>query len=197
MARHDTNYQRMISHLRKAFSLNQIEEDCELRQLRGDIQHIGLFETEEGPLIVRDSSCVLIPQDARKDILKELHSTHLSTEYMKALARGRFFWPNYQEDIKKTFSECSDCRRESNSKPSKSYNVTPPNLILMAPGEEISCDYMSYGSQSILVIKDRMSGFVAAKLTKDKTTREAVDALKTWFFNYGFCSTVRTVGLDR
>ena len=39
-----------------------------------------------------------------------------------------------------------------------------------------------------------MSGFVAAKLTKDKTTREAVDALKTWMFNYGFCSTVRTDG---
>ena len=89
LAKHDANYQRMISHLKKASSLSQIEEDCELRQLRGDIQHIGLFETEEGPLIVRDSSCVLIPEEARKDILKELHSTHLSTEYMKALARGR------------------------------------------------------------------------------------------------------------
>ena len=92
----------------------------------------------------------------------------------------------------KTFSECEDCKRESASKPSKSYNVTPPNLILMAPGEEISCDYMSYGSQSILVIKDRMSGFIAAKLTKDKSTREAIEALKTWFYNYGFSSVVRT-----
>ena len=126
LGKHDANYQRMISHLRKASSLSEIEEDCELRQLRGDIQHIGLVETEEGPLIVRDSSCVLIPEEARKDILKELHSTHLSTDYMKALARGRFFWPSYSEDIKKTFSECQDCRRESTSKPSKPYNVTPP-----------------------------------------------------------------------
>ena len=62
----------------------------------------------------------------------------------------------------------------------------PPNVVLMAPAEEISTDFMSYGSQSILVIKDRQSGFIAAKLTKDKTTKAAIEALKTWFFNYGF-----------
>ena len=150
LAKQDVNYQRMIQHLKQGSSLNQIEEDCELRLLRGDIQHIGLFNTEEGPLIVRDSSNVLIPQEARKGILQELHSTHLSIEYMKPLSRGRFFWPNILEDIKKTFSECKDCRRESSSKSSKTYNTTPPNLVLMAPGEEISCDYMSFGANQSL-----------------------------------------------
>ena len=112
----------------------------------------------------------MIPEEARTGILEELHSTHLSIEYMKALSRGRFFWPNIQEDIKKTFSECKDCKRESSSKPSKAYNATPQYLVLMAPAEEISYDFMSFGAQSILVIKDRQSGFIAAKLTKDKTT---------------------------
>ena len=64
----------------------------------------------------------------------------------------------------------------------------------MAPGEEISCEYMSFGAQSILVMKDRMSGFIAAKLTKDKSPREAIDALKTWFYSYGFSSVVRSDG---
>ena len=53
---------------------------------------------------------------------------------------------------------------------------------------------MSFGSQSILVIKDRMSGFIAAKLTKDKSTKEAIEALKTWFNSYGFASVVRSDG---
>ena len=53
---------------------------------------------------------------------------------------------------------------------------------------------MSFGAQSILVIKDRQSGFIAAKLTKDKTTKEAIEALKTCFFNYGFASVVRSDG---
>ena len=80
VAKQDMNYCRMIEHLKKGTSLNQIEEDCELRLLRGDIQHIGLFNTEAGPLIVRDISTVLIPDRAREGILEELHSTHLSVE---------------------------------------------------------------------------------------------------------------------
>ena len=42
-----------------------IEEEGELKKLRGDIQNISLFMTEEGPFIVRDSSNVLIPEIAR------------------------------------------------------------------------------------------------------------------------------------
>ena len=39
LAKDDVNYQRMIHHLKQASSLDQIEEDCDLPQLRGDIQH--------------------------------------------------------------------------------------------------------------------------------------------------------------
>ena len=156
----------MIKHLKRRTKLEIIEEDCELRLIKGDIQHIGLFNTEAGPLIVRNSSTVFIPEKGRQTILDELHSTHLSVDYMKAMSRGRFFWPNIQEDLKKTYySQCQDCRRESASKPTKSCNKNPPNLVMMAPDEEISTDFMSYGSQSILVIKDCRSGYIAAKLT--------------------------------
>ena len=110
------------------------------------------------------------------------------------MSRGHFFWPNIQEDLKKTYSQCQDCRRESASKPTRLYNTTPPNMVLMAPAEEISTDFMSYGTQSILVIKDRQSDYIAAKLCKDKTTRSAIEALKTWVFNYGFASIVRSDG---
>ena len=71
-------YCRMIDHLQRGTSHNMIEEECELSKLRGDIQNNGLFNTEEGPLIVRDSCTVLIPEIARQSILDELHSTHLS-----------------------------------------------------------------------------------------------------------------------
>ena len=44
---------RMVDHLKRGTQLAMIEEDCDLRQLRGDIQHIGLFYTDAGPLIVQ------------------------------------------------------------------------------------------------------------------------------------------------
>ena len=55
----------MVEYLKRGTKLNMIEEDCKLRLLRGDIKHIGLFNKEAGPLIVRDSSTVLIPEKAR------------------------------------------------------------------------------------------------------------------------------------
>ena len=81
-------YCRMVEHLKKETKLDIIEAVCELRQLRGDIQHIGLFYTDSGPLIVWDSSTALIPDKGRQTILDELHSTHLSVAYMKAMSRG-------------------------------------------------------------------------------------------------------------
>ena len=68
----------------------------------------------------------------------------------------------------------------------------PSDLLQMSPAEEISTDFMSYGSQSILVIKDRQTGCIAAKLCRDKTTQSALEALKMWWFSYGFSSTVRS-----
>ena len=45
----DVMYARMEDHLNRGYSLEMIREDCELRQ------HIGLFHTDSGPHIVRDS----------------------------------------------------------------------------------------------------------------------------------------------
>ena len=96
-------YCRMVDHIKRGTPHSTIEEECELNQLKGDIQHLGLFMTEDGPLIVRDSTTVLVPEIARQTILDELHSTHLSVEYMKAMSRGRFFWPHLQEDLNNIF----------------------------------------------------------------------------------------------
>ena len=111
------------------------------------------------------------------------------------MARNRFFWPGLQEDLHNLFQSCRACKRESASKPNTNrYNVIPPDLLQMSPAEEISVDFMSYGTQSILVIKDRQTGYIAAKLCKDKTTRSALEALKMWFYSYGFSNTVRSDG---
>ena len=124
-----------------------------------------------------------------------MHSTHLSVDYMKALARERFFWPGLQEDLHNLYKTCQACRRESASKPNtRKYNTVPRDLLELAPAEEISTDFMSYGAQDVLVIKDRATGYIAAKLCKDKTTKSAIEGLKLFFFAYGFANCIRSDG---
>ena len=68
----------------------------------------------------------MIPLQARKCILKELHSTHLGPDMMKNIYRGRFFWAKISDDVEKTFLECARCQREAASKFKKTYEVIPP-----------------------------------------------------------------------
>ena len=56
-------------------------------------------------MIVKNSSEVVVPKDERKEILDELHSTHMGVEGMKKLARGKMTWKNMTKDIQAKYAE--------------------------------------------------------------------------------------------
>ena len=60
-----------------------LENNSELRLIKGDLTKLGLQTFSKGKLIVKDGCNVMIPSQARKCILKELHSTHLNPKMMK------------------------------------------------------------------------------------------------------------------
>ena len=72
VASEDDDYKILISHLEKGDPLAKIEEDRELRQLRGDYQHLGLQIAEHGPLMVRNGTTILLPKKERKRLLDEV-----------------------------------------------------------------------------------------------------------------------------
>ena len=102
-------------------------------------KHLGIFQCQNGAkLLVRNSQEVVIPQQARKEVLMELHSTHLSSEGMKRLARGKFYWAGMSKDIERVYMECEGCKENSRSKPNvngKRNEVTPSTMETGAPGE--------------------------------------------------------------
>ena len=73
----------IIDHIEGGIQENLLEENSELLQLKGDVLHLGLKTFSKGKVIVKHGSNVMIPSQARKCILKELHSTHLCPEMMK------------------------------------------------------------------------------------------------------------------
>ena len=85
-----------------------LEENSKLLHLKGDFTTLGLQTFSRGKLIVKHGS-IMIPSQARKCILKELHSTHLGPDMMKNIYRGRFFCAKISEDVEKTFTECEGC----------------------------------------------------------------------------------------
>ena len=88
-----------------------LEENSELKKVGVVGKELGLFQCQNGrKLVVRNSKEIVIPQQARKEMLMELHSTHMSSDGMKRLARGKFYWPQMSKDIEKVYKACEACK---------------------------------------------------------------------------------------
>ena len=135
-----------------------------------------------------------MPVSDRKALLAELHSTHLESSMMKRLSRGRFFWPGYSADIEQEFKKCLECRVEGISKPNKPCQVLLEDLTILAPAEQISIDFAESGTQDLLIIKDKASGFLEVVKTRDKTTASAIKALHGWIYTFGLPHGCKTDG---
>ena len=55
-------------------------------------------------------------------------------------------------------------------------------------------DFAESGSQDLLIIKDKASGFLEVVKTKDKTTSSAIKALHGWIYTYGLPHGCKTDG---
>ncbi|CAH8568515.1 unnamed protein product [Dicrocoelium dendriticum] len=76
-----------------------------------------LCVTPDGLLCVNDR--IVIPPTLRSAILTDLHSGHLGVEKMKSLARCLCWWPELNADIRRTASDCPNCKHKILRQPSK------------------------------------------------------------------------------
>ena len=53
--------------------------------------------------------------------------------------------------------------------------MVPDSLELMAPNEVVHLDYMTINKKDVLGIKDKATGWIYARLCKDKTVESSVD----------------------
>ena len=185
----------MIRDIKNRKPAKAMEKTYELRRLEGGLKDLSIYKTDNGnKLILRNSSEILIPQNDRKRILELLHVTHLETESMKRLARGKFFWPKMTMSIEELYKTCEVCQEESNSKVHKKAVVIPEDLTMLAPAERICMDYATYEGRKYMIIKDVSSGFIDVKSTKDQTTQEATRCVHEWSYTFGIPHALRTDG---
>ena len=192
---YDTKYIRMISHILNRTPIKQIEKDCELKAIEGSLKELSVFKTTSGKeIILRNCTEIIIPESDRTNMLTILHNTHLESDSMKRLARGKFWWPRMSKDIEEKYKSCQDCKEEGISKMHKRAVVIPADLTMMAPAEELSMDYATFENRKYMIMKDKASGFIDVKATKDQTTAEAQRCVHEWAFTFGLPHEIKTDG---
>ena len=113
----DTDYRMMIHHVKQQTEHRNLEENSELKKIGAIMRELGLYECQNGKkLVIRNSQEILIPKLARKEMLRELHSTHMSVQGMKRLARKKFWWQAMSKDLEQEYETCEACKENSRSK---------------------------------------------------------------------------------
>ena len=96
--------------------------------------------------------------------------------------------------LEKKYYSCQDCKNNSVSNHDKTIQVVPEGLNMLAPSEQVSVDFCSYLKQDIMMLKDRVSGLIWARATRNQTAQEAFNALMEWSYRMGMPHEVRSDG---
>lgn len=125
---------------------------------------------------------IIVPRTLRKEILDQLHSSHLGIEKTKKRARNLIYWPNMDTDIENIILKCLVCQKNrcSNTKEPMISHEVPP-----LPFFKIGMDICEYASKKYLVVADYYSRFLDVIPIASKTAKECIKHLKTCFSNHG------------
>ena len=170
----------MVNAIREKINPREIKDDSELKKIEGSLQDLSLYQTKEGEIIVRDGQEILIPKDYREEILKELHSSHLSDASMLNLAKSKLYWPGLKEDLKRIYKTCDQCLTNSISKPKASHEVIPTSMQVLQPNEVVHLDYCEVEGKDILIVKCKSTGHNWARITPNKTGETTVKTFERY-----------------
>ena len=169
MAVRDPGYMRDVEHIKRQADLDQVEKTSELRKLRSCWDELSVISLDRGKLIIRGDREILIPNDRRKQLVDQLHTTHLSYQGMMNLARNKFFWPLYWRRNILAARNARPIQYRIKVSSSGSGRTQPPG-----------CWRAKSNKHDILMVKDSGSGLVLGKLTKNQTTEEAFHGVLEW-----------------
>lgn len=138
-------------------------------------------------LVVKDNlvfykNRILIPKQARKEMMLIVHEGHAGIVKCKKRARKLLFWPGMSGDIEEFVSKCKACEkyRPSNPKqPLLSHEL--PEL----PFNKLGMDVAHFAGRDYLVVVDYYSKWIEVAPLKNKTAENIIQKLKLIFCIHG------------
>ncbi|XP_063917307.1 uncharacterized protein K02A2.6-like [Zophobas morio] len=138
--------------------------------------------TVENDIIYKNNSCV-IPRKLRKNILHNIHYSHLGYNKCVKLAQESVFWPTIKNEIKLMIDECATCQKYRNSQPPeplKSHEI--PAL----PWAKVGSDLFEFKGIHYLICVDYYSKYIEVEnLGKNMTSFHIINKFKSMFARHG------------
>ena len=136
-----------------------------MKEVPQEIQKYWTFREEltiEDGLVLK-GTCIVIPEEMREGILKQIHEGHLGFNKCQMRAKETVYWPGLNDQLENLILNCQLCLKYSKSK-NKS---TPPTAlgheVPAVPWSKVVTDIFHYESQPYLLVVDYTSRFPRSK----------------------------------
>jgi hypothetical protein len=133
-------------------------------------------------------SRVIIPPQAQKAVLEELHETHVGMQRMKTLARSYVWWPGLDLDIEAIVGECNIC--QLHRKPPAEAPLHPWEWPGQ-PWERLHIDYAGpFQGKMFLILIDAHSKWIDAHVVSSATSTATIEKLMETFAIHGLPKSI-------
>jgi hypothetical protein len=131
--------------------------------------------------IVVHGDRTVIPQSLQKEIVEELHISHLGMTKMKNLAQNYVYWPGIDGDIENLVKSCALCNQKL-SNPAKQWH---PWEFSATPWTRLHLDFAEYKKKLYLIIVDSYSKWPEIFETSATSATNTTEILRELFASFG------------
>ena len=176
-AAHDDQYQL----LRRQIAVGWPDSAAELPP---PLHEYSTFADElaESDGLVFKGQRVVVPVDARAEILDRIHSSHIGVNGCIRRAKESVFFPGLTSEIKRIVARCSVCA---------AYQASTQNEPLMShetpaqPWQKVDVDICTIRQQDYLITVDYLSGYIEVDRLPSKRVGDVIYCLKVQFARHG------------
>ena len=118
----------------------------------------------------------------RREILQQLHHSHMGMEKTKQRARSVVYWPGINRNIEEMISQCITCDRlQMQPRKHPLINTEIPEY----PWERIGADIFSFRGEEHLIIVDYYSRYFEVDKLTSMTSKAVIQKMKPHFARFG------------
>lgn len=131
----------------------------------------------------------VVPPSMRRQMLAQIHESHLGIVKCKRRASEAMFWPSLMAQVEETVSNCPECSLYQNRQAQETLRPTKtPDL----PWVEVAADLFEWKGLHYLLTIDYFSKFIEVDYLPTTDSTATISALKAQMCRHGIAEKLRT-----
>jgi len=178
----EQSYQALI----ETFKMNDEQKSGPYKKVWDELNVVE----EQGYKMLLMGDRLVVPEGARKSLLRFLHIPHAGVNKTITSAKRAFYWPSLSNDIGEIVKNCDICQRAKPSQRQEPMRET----VARVPMEKLGADLFYENGRHYLVVVDRYSGFPWVTKLGSLDTAAIIRTFQAIFNDFGYPEHIRTDG---